>query len=200
MAENRSIRCVLYARVSTLKHGQDCEVQLRELRQHASARGWEVVHEYIDAGVSGSKESRPQLNQLMTAACRREFDIVAVHRFDRFARSTRHLLMALEEFKSLGVGFVSYSEALDTSTPLGAAMFTILGAISQLEKDIIRERVIAGLRHAKSKGIKLGRPAVPVDVDAVRAARARGLSWRAVGLELGIAPMVCLRAARAVTS
>jgi DNA invertase Pin-like site-specific DNA recombinase len=113
-----SLRVALYARVSTLNHGQDPEMQLRELLEYAAARRWTVAGEYVNRGISGSVESRPELNRLMADARKRRFDCVAVWRFDRFARSTRHLLTALDEFRSLGIQFVSYSEAIDTTTPL----------------------------------------------------------------------------------
>jgi DNA invertase Pin-like site-specific DNA recombinase len=111
----QSTRVALYARISTLNHGQDPEMQLRELRQYAAARGWTIAAEYVDRGISGSVESRPELNKLMADARKRKFDAVAVWRFDRFARSTRHLLAALDEFRSLGIQFVSYSESIDTT-------------------------------------------------------------------------------------
>lgn len=112
-------RVAFYARVSTLNHNQDPEMQLRELHQYATARGWDVAGEYVDRGISGSVESRPELNRLMGDARKRRFDVIAVWRFDRFARSTKHLLLALEEFRALGVQFVSYQENIDTTTPAG---------------------------------------------------------------------------------
>jgi DNA invertase Pin-like site-specific DNA recombinase len=135
-------RCALYARVSTVD--QNCELQLRELRDYCHRREWAIAGEFIDHGVSGAKDSRPELNKLMRSARPREFDVVIVWRFDRFARSVKHLVLALEEFQSLGIGFVSYSEALDTSTPIGKAMFTIIGAMAELERNVIRERVEPG--------------------------------------------------------
>src|SRR5437899_8347890 len=121
-------RVAIYARVSTTNHGQDVGLQTRELRQFAEARGWTVAGEYIDVGVSGTKEKRPELDHLMTDAHRRKFDAVAVWKFDRFARSVSHLLRALETFKALGIEFVSLSEQVDTSTPTGKMVFTVLGA------------------------------------------------------------------------
>src|ERR1700732_5497434 len=156
-------RVAIYARVSTVNHGQDVSMQLRELRQCAEARGWEVAGEYIDSGVSGAKDSRPELNQLMADAHKRRFDVVCVWRFDRFARSVSHLLRALETFKALGIDFVSFSEQLDTSTPAGKLVFTVLGAVAELERSLIVERVRAGLRNARAKGKTLGRPTKLVD-------------------------------------
>jgi DNA invertase Pin-like site-specific DNA recombinase len=179
-------RVALYARISTLNHGQDPEVQLRELRQYAKARGWTIAAEYVDRGISGSVECRPELNKLMSEARKRKFDAVAVWRFDRFARSTRHLLAALDEFRSLGIQFVSYSENIDTTTPLGAAVFTIVAAVATLERDLIRERVRAGLRNARAKGKRLGRPRVVVDAARIASLRAAGLSWARIAATLGV--------------
>src|SRR5450755_607090 len=157
-------KVAIYARVSTVNHGQDVSLQTRELRQFAEARGWVVAGEYIDAGVSGAKDSRPELNRLMTDAHKRRFDVICVWRFDRFARSVSHLLRALETFKALGIEFCSFSEQMDTSTPTGKMIFTVLGAVAELERSLIVERVRAGLRNAKAKGRRLGRPRVDVSV------------------------------------
>ena len=156
-------RAGLYARVSTSNGQQDPEMQLRELREYAERRGWQIAEEYIDEGVSGSKDSRPALNRLVNDAHRRRFEAVLVWRFDRFARSVSHLLRALENFQALGVDFVSLSENVDTSTPTGKMVFTVLGAVAELERSLIIERVKAGLRNARSKGKRLGRPGVVVD-------------------------------------
>jgi DNA invertase Pin-like site-specific DNA recombinase len=174
-------KVAIYARVSTINHGQDVSLQTRELRQFAEARGWTVAGEYIDAGVSGAKVSRPELNRLMADAHKRRFDVVCVWRFDRFARSVSHLLRALETFKSLGIDFVSYSEQMDTSTPAGKMVFTVLGAVAELERSLIVERVRAGLRNAKAKGKRLGRPRVVVDAARIAVLRSQGLSWAKIG-------------------
>jgi DNA invertase Pin-like site-specific DNA recombinase len=178
-------RVAIYARVSTINHGQDVGLQTRELRQFAEARGWAVAGEYIDAGVSGAKDSRPELNRLMADAHKRRFDVVCVWRFDRFARSVSHLLRALETFKSLGIDFVSYSEQMDTSTPAGKMVFTVLGAVAELERSLIVERVRAGIRNARAKGKKLGRPRVAVDAAMIARLHARGRSIREIADELG---------------
>jgi len=149
-------RVALYARVSTTDQSTDS--QLLDLRRYVSERGWQSFKEYCDNGISGTKDSRPALNELMNDARKRRFDMVLVWRFDRFARSTRHLINALEEFKNLRIDFVSYQENIDTSSPLGGAIFTIISAVAQLERDIIAERVKAGLRRAQEQGKKLGRP------------------------------------------
>lgn len=172
----------LYARVST--QGQDPEVQLAALRAHATQRGWQVVEEFVDRGVSGAKERRPALDRLMKAAWTGHFQLVLVWRFDRFARSVKHLVTALEMFRSLDVGFVSLQEQLDTATPIGHAMFTIIGAMAQLERDIIRERVKAGLEHAKARGIRLGRPRVPVVAKELLTLQKQGLSFGEIARRL----------------
>jgi DNA invertase Pin-like site-specific DNA recombinase len=189
-------RAVLYARVSTANHQQDPETQLLELREYCQRRGWPVVAEYIDVGISGSKERRPQLDRLIADAHRRKFEVVICWRFDRFARSVSHLLRALENFRALGVEFVSLSEQVDTSTPTGKMVFTVLGAVAELERSLIVERVRAGLRNAKAKGKKLGRPHRPVDATEIAQLRAQGLTWRAVGKQLGVAPRTALLALR----
>jgi DNA invertase Pin-like site-specific DNA recombinase len=178
-------RVAIYARVSTLNHGQDVSMQTRELRQFAEARGWAVAGAYIDAGVSGAKDSRPELNRLMVDAHKRRFDVVCVWRFDRFARSVSHLLRALETFRALGIDFVSFGEQMDTSTPAGKMVFTVLGAVAELERSLIVERVRAGLRNARAKGKQLGRPRVVVDAARITRLRAQGRSIREIADELG---------------
>src|SRR5437899_12388795 len=121
-------RAAIYARVATIGNGQSPEMQLRELREYCERRGWRIAGEYIDAGISGAKDKRPQLDRMMAEAHKRRFDVVAVWKFDRFARSVSHLLRALDTFKSLGLEFVSLSEQVDTSTPTGKMVFTVLGA------------------------------------------------------------------------
>ena len=180
------MKIALYARVSTTDKGQDPQMQLRELREYCERRKLDIVGEYIDNGISGSKESRPELNRLMADANRRKFDAVLVWKFDRFARSTSHLLKALETFQRLKIDFVSLTEGIDTSTPVGAMVFTILGAVGQMERELIRERIRAGVRNARAKGRKLGRPRVAVDASAVASMRAAGDSYRAVAAKLGV--------------
>src|SRR6185369_7943346 len=139
------------------------EMQLRELREHCDRRGWTVAGEYVDIGISGTKDRRPELDHLMSDAHGRRFDVVVVWKFDRFARSVSHLLRALDTFRVLGIEFVSLSESLDTATPAGRMVFTVLGAVAELERSLIVERVRAGLRNARAKGKTLGRPRVAVD-------------------------------------
>lgn len=178
------MRIALYARVST--KDQSCELQIRDLRTYCAARGFDPAREYIDVGQSGAKESRPELNKLMDDARKRQFDAIVVWRFDRFARSTKHLLLALEEFRSLGIQFISYQENIDTSSPLGQALFTIVSAVAQLERDLIRERVTAGIRNAQTNGKKLGRPMRPVDRDRILQLRAEGQSLEQIAANLGV--------------
>jgi DNA invertase Pin-like site-specific DNA recombinase len=178
-------RVAIYARVSTVNHGQDVSMQTRELRQFAEARGWQITGEYIDAGVTGAKDSRPELNRLMADAHKRRFDIVCVWRFDRFARSVSHLLRALETFRALGIDFVSFSEQMDTSTPTGKMVFRVLAAVAELERSLIVERVRAGLRNARAKGKRLGRPQLKLDRKQIALLRAEGRSLREIASELG---------------
>ncbi|MGC2623588.1 MAG: recombinase family protein [Candidatus Acidiferrales bacterium] len=185
------MKAAIYARVSTSNHGQDVGMQTRELRQFAEARGWQVAGEYLDEGVSGAKDSRPELNRLMTDAHRRKFDAVVCWKFDRFARSVSHLLRALETFNSLGIAFVSLSEQVDTTTPAGRMIFTVLGAVAELERSLIAERVRAGLRNARAKGKRLGRPRVAVDVGRIAHLRASGASWPQIAAELGVSVGTC---------
>ena len=180
------VRAAIYARVSTLNGSQDPTMQTRELQEYCQRRGWQVFDCYIDNGVSGKKDSRPQLNKMMHAAHERRFSVVVVWRFDRFARSVSHLLRALETFNALGVQFVSLNEQVDTGTPTGKMVFTVLGAVAELERSLIVERVRAGLRHARAKGKKLGRPKKYVDAAQIASLRASGDSWRTISRKMGI--------------
>jgi len=161
-------------------------MQVAELREYASRRGWHVVSEYVDKGISGTKEKRPELDRLMVDAHRRRFGVVVCWKFDRFARSVSHLLRALETFNTLGIAFVSLSEQIDTTTPAGKLIFTVLGAVAELERSLIAERVRAGLRNARSKGVRLGRPRVVVDASQIAALRAQGASWAKVKATTGV--------------
>jgi DNA invertase Pin-like site-specific DNA recombinase len=165
---------------------QSCEMQIRDLRAYCAARGFDLVREYVDVGQSGAKDSRPELNILMGDARKRQFDAIVVWRFDRFARSTKHLLSALEEFRSLGIQFISYQENMDTSSPLGQALFTIVSAVAQLERDLIRDRVTAGIRNARANGKRLGRPMRAVDRNLILRMRAEGQSLLHIAETLGI--------------
>jgi DNA invertase Pin-like site-specific DNA recombinase len=179
-------RVAIYARISTANSVQSPEMQLRELREHAQRRGWEISCEYVDEGISGAKDRRPALDRLMTDAHRRKFEVLVVWKFDRFARSVSHLLRALDTFRALGIDFVSLSESLDTATPAGRMVFTVLGAVAELERSLIAERVRAGIRNAKAKGKRLGRPPAVADALQIAQRRVSGASWRAIGREMGL--------------
>jgi DNA invertase Pin-like site-specific DNA recombinase len=194
MASNSLTRVAIYGRISTTNHGQDITLQTRELEQFAQVRGWHLVDSYLDIGISGSKDKRPELDRLMADAHKRRFDVVVVWRFDRFARSVSHLLRALETFNALGIAFVSLSEQMDTTTPTGKMIFTVLGAVAELERSLIVERVKAGLRNARAKGRVLGRPRTVVDANRIVTLRAKGLSLRAIASELGIGLATLYRA------
>jgi DNA invertase Pin-like site-specific DNA recombinase len=184
----------LYARVST---GEQSEgMQLREMREFAEKRGW-VSEIFPDVGISGAKERRPELDRMMNLARRRKCDVVLVYKFDRFARSLRQLLNALEEFNALGIAFVSLHDHIDTTTPTGRLTFQIIGAIAEFEREMIRERVRSGVAHARARGIRLGRK--PADIDTVKIAslRASGLSLRAIAIEVGISHASIARVLRA---
>src|SRR5262249_16544619 len=184
--------CALYMRVSTKGHGQTIDTQAVALREYAERRGFEII-EYRDEGISGSKDSRPALDRLMKDARARRFDVVIVARFDRFARSVSHLLRALEEFSHLGVDFVSLSERIDTSTPMGKMIFTVLGAVAELERNLIRERVHMGISRARKQGKRLGRPKRVFD--RVKAqAMLQSMSLREVARQLGVSRGVVERA------
>ncbi len=180
----QSKRVGLYMRVST--RDQSCEMQLSDLERYSKERGFRIFKVYKDNGVSGTKELRPALSELMNDAKKRKFDVVLVWRFDRFARSTKHLVNALYEFRSLAIDFISYQENIDTSSPLGEAIFTIISAMAKLERDIIAERVKGGLRKAKANGKRLGRPKSEVDTDKIVEYRKQNKSIRQIARELNL--------------
>jgi DNA invertase Pin-like site-specific DNA recombinase len=183
-AEATVIRAALYARVST-HAGQNPEMQLAELREYCARRGWKIVGEYVDAGISGTHERRPELDRMLAACHRRQFDAVVVYRYDRFARSLRQLVNALCEFDSLGIKFVSLHEGVDTSTPNGRLVFGIFASIAEFERELIRDRVRSGLALARAQGKRIGRPPRHVDAVRVRELRAQGWSWPAIAKEVG---------------
>jgi DNA invertase Pin-like site-specific DNA recombinase len=173
-------RAAIYLRVSTLD--QHPETQLYDLRALASQRSYEIVREYRDA-ISGAKSKRPGLDQMMADARRGRFDVVVVWAFDRMARSVRHFLEILDELNHLGIEFVSFRENIDTGGPLGRAMIVIVGAIAELERNLIVERVRAGMRRAKLEGRHIGRRALQLDEAAIRMQRAEGRSLRDIARE-----------------
>jgi DNA invertase Pin-like site-specific DNA recombinase len=179
-------RVAIYSRVSTT--GQTAENQLIALRAFASARGWTVT-EFTDQAQSGAKERRPALDALLGAVRARKVDVVACVKLDRLARSVHHLVAMVRDFEVLGVDLIVLDQAIDTTTPSGRLLFHVLAAISEFERDLIRDRVLAGLKRAKAQGKRLGRPRVAVDIGRVVAMRADGKSVRAVARALKIAPM-----------
>ena len=186
------MKTALYARVSTTD--QNCEVQLRELRDYVARRGWEPATEYVDAGVSGAKATRPALDRLITAAARREFDCVLVWKLDRFGRSVLHLSQQLAALTSYGVRFIAVSQAIDTdaSNPSSRLLLTILAGVAEFERELIRERTRAGVSAAKARGKVLGRPRKVFRRDEVARMRAEGQSWRAIAKHLGV-PVTTVR-------
>ncbi len=153
------MKTALYMRVST--GHQKSDLQIDALQAYAARAGLEIVEEYIDLATSGRKENRPQLQALMKAARNRDYACILVWKFDRFARSVSHLIKALEEFNHLGIRFISVQDQVDTNSPMGKAMFTIIAAMAELESSLISERVKAGMQAAKARGKRVGRPATP---------------------------------------
>jgi DNA invertase Pin-like site-specific DNA recombinase len=182
--EAAAIRAALYARVST-HAGQNPEMQLAELREYCARRGWDIVGEYVDAGVSGARERRPELDRMLATCRRRQIDAVVVYRYDRFARSLRQLVNALEDFRALGIEFVSIHEGVDTSTPNGRLVFGIFATIAEFERELIRERVRSGIAAARAQGKQIGRRRKHVDTVRVLELRALGWSWSAIAKEVG---------------
>ena len=191
------MRVALYARVST-HVGQNPEMQLAELRQYCQRRGWAIAGEYVDIGISGAKERRPELDRLLVQCRKRQVDAVIVYRYDRFARSLRQLVNALCEFDALGIQFVSLYEGVDTSTPNGRLVFGIFATIAEFERDLIRERVRSGIAAARARGKILGRPRTAVDTSRVAVLRAQGRSWRKIATELGVGVGTVLRASQGI--
>ena len=184
----KSDKVGLYGRVSTTDKGQDPELQLKDLRTYANARGWKVFGEYVDKGESGAKDRRPELDRLMEDARKRRIDGILVWKLDRFGRSLKSLVTTLEELRALGIQFVSYTENLDFSTPAGRAMANLIGVFAEFERDLIRERVRAGIQNAKSKGIRVGRrPLIDEKLlGTVRDMKGKGMSLRNISKELGV--------------
>ena len=183
---DRSIkRVALYARTSTSRD-QNPAMQIDELRVLARQRGWEIVGEYVDRGVSGAKDRRPELDRLNADVGKGKVDVVAVYRFDRYARSVKHLVTTLEEYRARSVDFVSLNDGIDTSTPAGRFSFHVISAVAELEREIIRERVRSGLQAARRRGEKLGRPRVNVDLTRALGLKVQGLSYRQIASKMGI--------------
>jgi len=192
-------KVALYARVSTATGKQDTEVQLHQLRQYCSLRGLDIYREYVDE-MSGVREDRPSFKAMMADSRKRRFDAVLVFRFDRFSRSTKTLIDSLEEFQAIGIDFISFSENIDTSTPMGKCMFTIISAFSSMEREIIKERVCAGLDAARAKGVQLGRPRKGIDVGKVLELKRKGLGVRRIAKQVGVSYATVHRVLQAVTN
>jgi DNA invertase Pin-like site-specific DNA recombinase len=175
------VKAAIYARVSTVD--QEPENQLAELRRYVEVRGWSSV-EYVDRGVSGAKDRRPALDQLLTDAKRRRFDVLVCWRLDRLGRNLKHLITLLDDLQALGVAFVSLAEGIDATTPAGKLQMHILGAIAEFERGRIVERVRAGLQRARTQGIRLGRPRRRIDPE--RLATVAGLPAREAARHLGV--------------
>lgn len=187
---SKKLKTAIYTRISTDEKKQNIQTQLHPLQEFTKARSWKVYEIYTDQA-SGAKEERPALKQLLSDAHKRLFDVVLVFRFDRFARSTKQLIQALETFKSLGIDFVSYQENIDTTTPAGKMMFTIISAFAEFEKEIIKERVTAGLQRAKAQGKKLGRPNIKkTDIKKIIDYTKKGVSRRNTAKKLKISKSV----------
>lgn len=191
------MQVAVYCRVST--SDQTCESQRRDLLRYCEQRQWEVAEVFEDSGISGSIHDRPALNEMMKQARQGRFAVVVVWKFDRFARSTQHLLEALQEFQQLGVQFVSYSEGIDTSTSLGMLIYTFLAGLSQFEKSLIRERCASGQARAKAQGIHCGRPRTGLDIGRALELQKAGLGVRRIGKQLGVSYATVFRCLKDVS-
>jgi DNA invertase Pin-like site-specific DNA recombinase len=187
-------KAALYIRVSTLD--QHPETQASELRQFAAQRGFHIVEEYIDHGVSGTKVRRPALDKLLKDAHGRRFDALLVWSCDRVARSTKHFLQVLDELNEVGIQFLSQREAIDTEGPLGRAIVVIISAIAELERSLIVERVRAGMRRAKLEGRRIGRAPLDVDRAAVVHDRIGGMSLTATAKKHSVSRASVVRLVR----
>lgn len=175
----------IYAHVSTDRQAVD--MQFHELREYVARRGWTIQEEFIDHGYSGANTKRPAFTQMMNQAKKRKFDILLVWKLDRLSRSMKDLITTLHDLGSLGIDFVSYDNSLDTSAPTGKLVFHVIGTVAEFERDIIRERVKAGLENARQKGKRLGRPQIPpATFDQAKELRGQGLSFRKIANELDI--------------
>ncbi len=191
-----SMRCALYARVSSAD--QRLAPQLDALRAYAKARSFDVAVEYLDHGVSGATAQRPALDQLLDDAKRRRFDVLAVVKLDRLARSVRHLTALAAELEALGVDLVVLDQSIDTSVPAGRLLFNVLGAIAEFERDLIRERTRAGMAAARRRGKRVGRPRVHVPVSQARGLLAEGATVSSAARELGVSRATLQRALKRV--
>lgn len=193
----QNIRVATYSRVSTSHHGQNPEVQVHELRRYCQARGWDIIHEVVDHGFTGSTTARPGLKQLLDLVSNRQVDVVVVVKMDRLFRSLKHLVSTLEEWQALGVQFVSTKDNIDYTTPSGRLLAQILGSLAEFEKSLLVERTIMGLDHARRTGKILGRPKTRDDQKIIEL-RNKGLSYTAIQKELGVSRGSIFRALHAV--
>jgi DNA invertase Pin-like site-specific DNA recombinase len=188
------MKIAIYARVSTDE--QNVDMQVTELRAYCVARGWNIVHEYVDKGVSGAKANRPQLDRLMSAASKRQFDAVLVWKLDRFGRSVRHLVTAVATLEEHGVAFISVRDNIDMTTPAGRLMFNVIAAMAQFERELTIERVKAGMAAARARGKHIGRQPFVVEPSQVASLKASGATWEDVSDALGCSISTCQRAYR----
>jgi DNA invertase Pin-like site-specific DNA recombinase len=187
-------RAAIYCRVSTTA-GQSVEMQLRDLRQLAAQRGLEIVGEYCDEGVSGSADSRPQLDRMLADAQRGKFSSILTWRLDRLGRSLQHLVRLFENFRTWNVALISFGEGLDFSTSMGKLFYQLSGAFAEFERDCIRDRVRAGMRNARAKGRHIGRPRAVVDAARIGQLCAQGTPWAKIGRTLGVSARTAKRIA-----
>jgi DNA invertase Pin-like site-specific DNA recombinase len=188
------MKAALYCRVSTTA-GQSVEMQLRDLRQLAEQRGFEIVAEFCDEGVSGSCDSRPQLDRMLADAQRGKFQAVLIWRLDRLGRSLQHLVRLFENFRAWNVALISFGEGLDFSTSMGKLFYQLSGAFAEFERDCIRERVRAGMRNARAKGRRIGRPRAIVDAARIGQLSALGTPWAKIGRTVGLSARTVKRIA-----
>jgi len=186
----------IYARVSTTN--QSCDMKLHELRQYVQKREWQVFAEYVDTGFSGAAASRPELDRLLRDARLQKFDGVLVWKLDRWGRSVAHCVRSIQELVSLGIRFLSPNESIDTGTesPMSRFLLHLFAAFAEMEREIIRERVQAGVRNARAKGIALGRPQRVFRRDEAQRLRAQGASWRAIARTLSVPMSTVIDACR----
>jgi DNA invertase Pin-like site-specific DNA recombinase len=188
------MKAALYCRVSTTA-GQSVEMQLRDLRQLAEQRGFEIVTEFCDEGVSGSCDSRPQLDRMLADAQRGKFQAILIWRLDRLGRSLQHLVRLFENFRAWNVALISFGEGLDFSTSMGKLFYQLSGAFAEFERDCIRERVRAGMRNARAKGRHIGRPRAIVDAARIGQLSAQGTPWAKIGRTVGVSARTVKRIA-----
>jgi DNA invertase Pin-like site-specific DNA recombinase len=195
----KQMRAAIYARVSTAD--QSCELQLLELREYVARRGWEIAGEYVDAGWSGAKANRPELDRLMADARLRRFDAVISWKLDRFGRSLVNCVTAIQELSGLGIRFLAISQGLDTdqANPTAQLLLHILAAVAQFERELIRERVAAGMKTARAKGKSIGRPKRVFDRQSVMDLRSQGMSYPQIARELNLSQGTVFRAVQALS-